>query len=84
VRQQLLKELSNVALTGTTYFGMDEWIDELVAQFYIIADRLGCYKIMINGGRMGWAKEMKKHGGEIGSITVEFDVKKYIHNYKES
>ena len=63
---------------------MGGWIDELVAQFYLIADRLGCYKVMINGGRMGWAREMKKHGGEIGSVTVEFDVQKNIHKYKES
>lgn len=60
---------------------MAKWVDSLVKTLYLIAEDLDCAEVMISGGRMGWVKEMKKHGGELSHVTVTFDVKKNIGNY---
>ena len=60
---------------------MRQWIDELVKTLYLLAEDLQCEEVMISGGRMGWVKEMKRHGGELSHVTVTFDVKKNIGNY---
>lgn len=61
-------------------YEMGSWIDELVIQLHQLADRLGCEKIMISGGRKGWIKAMKPHGGKMTSVVIEFDVKEYLIN----
>lgn len=55
---------------------MSKWIDELVDIMHELAHDLGCEEIMISGGRLGWVREMKNHGGELSHVTVKFDVLK--------
>jgi len=64
-------------------YDMQVWLGDLVKQIYIIADNLGCFKVMICGARPGWAKVMKQHGGYVDTVTVEFDIKANIAKYKE-
>jgi len=60
---------------------MPKWIDILVSTLYRLAESLDCAEVMISGGRMGWVKEMKKHGGKLSHVTVTFNVKENIGNY---
>ena len=60
---------------------MPKWIDILVGTLYRLAESLDCAEVMISGGRMGWVKEMKKHGGKLSHVTVTFNVKENIGNY---
>jgi len=64
-------------------YDMQIWLGDLVKQLYIIADNLGCFKVMICGARPGWAKVMKQHGGYVETVTVEFDIKANIAKYKD-
>jgi len=58
---------------------MASWLDLIVDEIYALAGRLGCFRAMICGGRPGWIKTMKKHGGELSHVVIEFDTEKYIN-----
>lgn len=58
--------------------GMKDWLPAIVEALYKLADDLGCFKTMISGAREGWAKVMKKHGGVVSHVVIEFDTQKYL------
>ena len=63
--------------------GMEEWLQDVVNALYKLADDLGCFKTMISGAREGWAKVMKKHGGVVSHVVIEFDTQKYLREQND-
>ena len=54
---------------------MELWLPVLVDTLYALGADLSCEEVMISGGRLGWAREMKKYGGELSHVTIMFNIK---------
>ena len=54
-------------------YDMGEWLGDIVDALYKLGHGMGCFKVMIAGARPGWGKVMKRPGGVVSHITIEFD-----------
>ena len=62
--------------------GVDEWLKPMIDAVYPLAQKLGCFKIMLAGARQGWEKMMKQYGGKVAHVTIEYDVEAWFKNAK--
>lgn len=53
--------------------GMASWVDDLIASISQFAERVGAFKITVDG-RAGWRRVLEARGWRLASVTMEMPV----------